>query len=68
MENTTVTSVPEITRMIAHIEDWKEEREKARGRAETERALGEAHKLDEISNMLTRCDGSCSAAADSSDD
>ena len=49
-----VTSVPDITRMIARIEDWKEGRGKARGRAETDRALGEAHKLfDEISNMLT---------------
>jgi hypothetical protein len=49
-----VTSVPEITRMIARIEDWKEGHGKARGRAETDRVLGEAHKLlDEISNMLT---------------
>jgi hypothetical protein len=54
MENTTVTSVPEITRMIARIEDWKEGHGKARGRAETDRVLGEAHKLfDEVSNMLT---------------
>ena len=49
-----MTSVPDITRMIARIEDWKEGQGKARGRAETDRALGEAHKLfDEISNMLT---------------
>jgi hypothetical protein len=49
-----VTSIPEITRMIARIEDWKERREKARGRVETDRALGEAHKLfDEISATLT---------------
>jgi hypothetical protein len=35
-------------------EDWKEGHGKARGRAETDRALGETHKLfDEISNMLT---------------
>ena len=54
MENTTVTSVPDITRMIARIEDWKEGCGKARGRAETDRVLGEAHKLfDEIGNMLT---------------
>ena len=40
--------------MIARIEDWKEEHRKARGRAETDRALSEADKLfDEISNMLT---------------
>jgi hypothetical protein len=54
MENTTVASVPETTRMIACIEDWKEGRGKARGRAETDRVLGEAHKLfDEVSDMLT---------------
>ena len=49
-----MTSVPEITRMIARIEDWKEGRGKARGRAETDHVLGEAHKLfDELGNMLT---------------
>ena len=49
-----MTSVPDITRMIARIEDWKEGHGKARGRAETDRVLGEAHKLfDEIGNMLT---------------
>jgi hypothetical protein len=49
-----VTSVPEITRMIARIEDWKERRGKARGRAETDRVLGEARTLfDEIAIMLT---------------
>ena len=54
MENTTVTSVPEITRMIARIEARKAGHEKARGRAETDRVLSEAHKLfDEIGNMLT---------------
>jgi hypothetical protein len=40
--------------MIARIEDWKEGHGKARGHAETDPALGEAHKLfDEISKMLT---------------
>ena len=49
-----MTSVPEITRMIARIEGWKEARGEARGRAETDRVLGEADKLfDELSNMLT---------------
>ena len=49
-----MTSVPEITRMVARIEDWKERHAKARGRAETDRVLGEAHKLfDEVGNMLT---------------
>jgi hypothetical protein len=49
-----MTSVPDVTRMIARIEDWKERSGNARGRADTDRVLGEAHKLfDEISNMLT---------------
>ena len=53
-----MTTVQEITRTIARIEDWKEARGKARGRAETERVLGEAHKLvDEIGNMLTEMRG-----------
>ena len=55
MENTTVTSVPEITCMIPRIEDWKEGHGKARSHAETDRVLGEALKLfDEIGNMLTK--------------
>jgi hypothetical protein len=50
-----VASVPEITRMIARIEDWKERRAQASGRAETDRVLGDAHKLfDELSDMLTQ--------------
>ena len=54
MENTTVASVPEITRMIARIEDWRDGHGKPGGRAEAARRLDEAHKLlDEISNMLT---------------
>jgi hypothetical protein len=49
-----VATVQEITRMIARIEDWREGHGKARGRAETDRVLGEARKLfDEIGNMLT---------------
>ena len=48
-----VTSVPEITRMIAHTEDWKRQGP-ALGRAEAARRLDEAHKLlNEISNILT---------------
>jgi hypothetical protein len=36
--------------MIARIEDWKERCGKARGRADTDRVLGEAAKLfDELS-------------------
>ena len=48
-----MTSVPDITRMLTRIEDWKEGHGKARGRAETDRVLSEAHKLlDEIEYML----------------
>jgi hypothetical protein len=49
-----MTSVPEITRMLARIQDWKDGHGKAGGRAEAARRLDEAHKLlDEISSMLT---------------
>jgi hypothetical protein len=46
-----VTSVPDITRLIARIEDWKGQGP-AMGRADAARRLEEAHKLDEVSNML----------------
>jgi hypothetical protein len=47
-----LTSVPEITRLLARIEDWKGQGP-ALGRAEAGRRLDEAHKLlDEISNTL----------------
>ena len=47
-----MTSVPDITRVIARIETWKEGKP-ALGRAETARRLDEALKLlDEVSNML----------------
>ena len=47
-----MTSVPEITRMIARIEDWKGQGP-AMGRAETGRRLDEANKLlGEIEHML----------------
>ena len=49
-----MTSVPDITRMIARIEDWRDGHGKPGGRAEAASRLGEAHKLfDEIGNMLT---------------
>ena len=49
-----MTSILEMTRMIARIEDWKDELRKARGRMETDRVLVEAHKLfDEVNNLLT---------------
>jgi hypothetical protein len=54
MENPAVASVPDITRMIARIEDWRDGHGKPGGRAEAARRLDDAHKLfDEISNMLT---------------
>jgi hypothetical protein len=44
--------VPDITRLIARIEDWKGQGP-ALGRAEAARRLEEAHKLlEEVSNML----------------
>jgi hypothetical protein len=47
-----VTSVPEITRLLARIEDWKGQGP-ALGRAEAARRLDEVHKLlEEVSNML----------------
>jgi hypothetical protein len=52
MEDNPVTSVPEITRMFARIEDWKGQGP-VLGRAEAARRLDEAHKLlDEVSHML----------------
>jgi hypothetical protein len=49
-----VTSIPEITRMLARIADWRDGHGKPGGCAEAARRLDEAHKLlDEISNMLT---------------
>jgi hypothetical protein len=49
-----VASIPDITRMIARVQDWKERAGKAGGRADTDRVLGEAHKLfDEVSDLLT---------------
>ena len=48
-----MTSIPEITRLLARIHEWQEERGKPGGRAEAARRLDEAHKLlDEINNML----------------
>ncbi len=48
-----MTSVPEITRIIARIEDWKGQGP-VLGRAEAARRIEEAHKLlDEVADMLT---------------
>ena len=53
MEDNPVSSVPEITRMIARIEDWKGQGP-VLGRAEATRRLEEAHKLlEEIADLLT---------------
>ena len=51
-----MTSVPEITRIIARIEDWKGQGP-VLGRADAARRLDEAHRLlDEVANVLG---GSC---------
>ena len=47
-----MTTVPDITRLIARIEEWKG-RGPALGRAEAARRFDEVHKLlDEIEHML----------------
>ena len=49
-----MTSVPEITRLLAWIAEWQDGHGKPGGRAEAARRLDEAHRLlDEIANMLT---------------
>jgi hypothetical protein len=49
-----VTSVPDITRLLARIEDWKGQGP-VLGRAEAARRLDEAHKLlDEVASLLTK--------------
>jgi hypothetical protein len=49
-----VTSVPDITRLLARIAEWQEGHGKALGRAETARRLDEARKLfEEMANLLT---------------
>ena len=48
-----MTSVPDITRLLAWIAEWQDGHGKPGGRADAARRLDEAHKLlDEISNML----------------
>jgi hypothetical protein len=49
-----MASVPEITRMIARIQEWRDGHDKPGGRAEATRRLDAAYKLlAEIGNMLT---------------
>jgi hypothetical protein len=49
-----VTTVPDITRLLAWIAEWQDGHGKPGGRAEAARRLDEAHRLlDEIANMLT---------------
>ena len=48
-----MTSVPDITRLIARIAEWQEGHGKPGGRAESARRLEEANKLlEEVSNAL----------------
>ena len=50
-----MTTVPEITRMIARIQEWRDGHGKPGGRAEAARRLDEAHELlEEISDLLSR--------------
>ena len=46
-----MTSIPEITRLLARLHEWQEGHGKAGGRAEATRRLDEAHKLlDEVAS------------------
>jgi hypothetical protein len=48
-----MTSVPEITRLLAKIQEWQDGSGQPGGRAEAARRLDEARKLlDEIEHML----------------
>ena len=48
-----MTSVPEITRMIARIQEWQDGHGQPGGRADAARRLAEAHKLlEEVAYML----------------
>jgi hypothetical protein len=50
-----VTTVPEITRMIARIQEWRDGHGKPGGRADAARRLDEAHALlEEISDLLNQ--------------
>jgi hypothetical protein len=49
-----MTSVPDITRLLARIHEWQEGHGKPGGRADAVHRLDEANKLlEEIANMLT---------------
>ena len=49
-----MTSVPDITRLLAWIAEWQDGHGKPGGRADAARRLDEARRLlDEIANMLT---------------
>jgi hypothetical protein len=50
----SVTSVPDITRLLAWIAEWQDGHGEPGGRADAARRLDEAHKLlGEVSDMLT---------------
>jgi hypothetical protein len=53
MERQPVTSVPDITRLLARIQDWQADYEKPGGRADAARRIEEARQLlDEIERVL----------------
>lgn len=52
-EDMAMTSVPELTRILAHIAEWQQDHGKPGSRADAVRRLTEAQELlDEISNLL----------------
>ena len=49
-----MTSIPDITRLLARIHEWQDGHGKPGGRVEAARRLDEAHKLlDEVPPLLT---------------
>ena len=49
-----MTTVPEITRMIARIQEWRDGHGKPGGRADAARRLDEADKLRNLLSRLRR--------------
>ncbi len=49
-----MTSIPDLTRLLARLHEWQEGHGKPGGRADAARRLDEANRLfDEVSNMLS---------------
>jgi hypothetical protein len=63
-----MTSVTDLTRLLARIQVWQADRGKPLGRADAARRIDEAAKLlEEVSDSLLRCAGSWWQAAGGGD-